>query len=127
MWDRMAVDFTYDGMWIHILFGGTITASDLTSAIQSMIELESHVSPTPNRLVDFEPSATLAIGFADIANVAHVRRALAPANPIRTAVVVHTATQQGFARMFQTLNDHPLVTVAVFSDRAAAEAWLAGG
>ena len=29
--------------------------------------------------------------------------------------------------MFQTLNDHPLVTVAVFSDRAAADAWLEGG
>ncbi len=29
--------------------------------------------------------------------------------------------------MFQTLNDHPLVTVAVFSDRAAAEAWLREG
>ena len=29
--------------------------------------------------------------------------------------------------MFQTLNDHPLVTITVFSDRAAAEAWLDGG
>ena len=90
----MAVDFTYDGMWIHILFGGTITGADLTSVVQSMIELEGHVFPTPNRLIDFEPSATLAIGFADIANVAHARRALAPANPIRTAVVVHSATSK---------------------------------
>jgi len=123
----MAVDLTYDGRWIHVLFSGTITATDLTSVMQSMIELESHISPTPNRLVDFEPSATLAIGFADMANVAHVRRTLAPANPIRTAIVVHSPTQQGYARMFQTLNDHPLVTIAVFSDRAAAEAWLDGG
>jgi hypothetical protein len=63
----------------------------------------------------------------DVANIAHLRETIAPANPIRTAVVAHTAAQQGYARMFQTLNDHPLVTVAVFADRAAAGAWLDQG
>jgi hypothetical protein len=123
----MPVDITYDGARVHIVFATTITGADLSSVMQFLIDLESRVIPNPNRLIDLGPSTTLAIGFADIANVAQVRRANSPANPIRTAVVAHSATQQGYARMFQTLNDHPLISVAVFSDRVAAEAWLSEG
>ena len=47
-----------------------------------------------------------------------------PRNPFRTALVAVSALQQGYARMFQTLNDHPMITVRVFDSIAAAEAWL---
>ena len=123
----MAVEIRYDGAWIHVTFSDAITAADLTAVIRYAIDLESRVSPAPHRLVDLGPSTTLAIGFGDMANLVHLRKTTPLANPIRTALVVHSAAQHGFARMFQTLNDHPLVTIAVFSDRAAAEAWLAGG
>ena len=123
----MAADISFDGGRIQILFSGAITAADLAATMRSIVDLESRVTPTPDRLIDLGPSSTVAIGFGDVANVVHLRKAIAPANPIRTAVVAHTAAQQGYARMFQTLNDHPLVTVAVFSDRAAADAWLDRG
>ena len=121
----MAVDISYDGEWIHITFGDAITAADLTAVIHHVIDLEGRLAVTPDRLVDLGPSTTtLAIGYSDISNVVQARRATAPANPIRTAVIAHSAVQQGYARMFQTLNDHPSITIAVFSDRAAAQAWL---
>lgn len=120
----MAVDISYDGAWIHITFAGEITSADLAACIHHMVDLEGRMAVTPNRLVDLGTATRMAIGYSDIANVAQARRALAPANPIRTAIVAHSAVQQGYARMFQTLNDHPLVTIAVFADRAAAEAWL---
>ncbi len=123
----MAVDFSFDGVRIHVTFAGAITAADLTVVMQHTLDLEAGLTRAPDRLIDLGPSSTLAIGFRDIANVAQLRRAIAPANPIRTAVIAHSAAQHGYARMFQTLNDHPSVTVAVFSDRAAAEAWLGQG
>ena len=120
----MAVACSYDGTWFRITFSVTVTSSDLVDGVRSVFELESRVTPAPDRIVDLGPSTTIAIGFGDMANVAEVRRSVPPPNPIRTALVCHSPAQQGFARMFQTLNDHPLVTVAVFSSLAAAEAWL---
>jgi hypothetical protein len=32
---------------------------------------------------------------------------------------------KGYARMFQALNDHPQITIEVFSDRETALRWLA--
>jgi len=56
--------------------------------------------------------------------LARTRKAFGPRNPFRTALVAVSALQQGYARMFQTLNDHPMITVRVFDSIAAAEAWL---
>jgi hypothetical protein len=121
----MAVDIKYDGGWIYITFEGAITAADLALVIQDVVELEGRMAVTPDRLIDLGPPATaLVIGYSEISNVVQARRATPPANPIRTAVIAHSAVQQGYARMFQTLNDHPSITIAVFSDRATAEAWL---
>jgi hypothetical protein len=123
----MAVDITFDGSWARLTFSGELTSSDLLDAIGAVLELESRVTPAPHRLVDLGPSTTVAIGFGDVAQLTALRRSIPPPNPIRTALVCHTPAQQGFARMFQTLNDHPLVTVAVFPDHARAEAWLREG
>ena len=123
----MAVDWSYDGVLVHVTFSDAITPADLTDVMQFVLDLEDRLARAPSRLVDLGPSTTLAIGFSDMANLVHVRRVHPPRNPIRTAVITHSASQQGFARMFQTLNDHPSITIAVFTDRASARAWLGEG
>ena len=120
----MPIECSYDGVLVQATFSGAITAADLTDLMYFVLDLEDRLARAPNRLVDLGPSSTVAIGFSDMANIVHVRRTHPPRNPIRTAVVTYSAAQQGYARMFQTLNDHPSVTVAVFSDRASARAWL---
>jgi len=40
------------------------------------------------------------------------------------ALLVASPVQYGIAWMFQTLNDHPLVSVEIFHDAAAALAWV---
>ena len=92
-----------------------------------ILDVETRLARAPNRLVDVGPSTTLAIGFGDIANIASLRDTTPPANAFRTAVVVHSPAQQGYARMFQTVNDNPLVTVGLFTDTGAARAWLLEG
>jgi len=113
-----------NGACVHYTFADAITAADLAAVIHHTIELEGRIAVTPDRLIDLGPSTTLAIGFNDIANLAQLRRTMTLANTIRTALIVHSTAQQGYARMFQTLNDHPSITIAVFFDGAAAEAWL---
>lgn len=122
----MAVELWHDGPWITVTFSGTITGADIETLFTQVFELEGRLPMTPDRLVDLGASSTVAIGFADIASAANRRLDVAPANPIRTALVAHTPAQRGYARMFQTLNDHPAVTIEVFEDRASAEAWLKG-
>ena len=123
----MAVEYVHDPDVIRITFSGAITSADLIEVAGYLIDLEARMARAPDRLVDLGPSTTLAINFGDIANLTHLRQAAPLANPIRTALVAHSAAQQGYARMFQTLNDHPSITVAVFADEASARAWLRGG
>ena len=52
----------------------------------------------------------------------HRRQRLA--NPIKTAILASNLVQFGFARMFQALNDHPQIVVAIFGDDEDALRWL---
>jgi len=56
--------------------------------------------------------------------LAERRRTVALQHPIRSAIVAPTPVSFGFARMFQTLNDHPQIAISIFSTVEAAEAWL---
>ena len=60
----------------------------------------------------------------DIQNFARRRRETRYPNPFRNAILAPQPVQYGYARMFQTLIDHPDITTQVFSDEAAALAWL---
>ena len=123
----MAVECSYDNTWIRVTFSGAIVPADFNDVAAFIRDVESRASPAPSRLIDIGPQSTLSIGFGDVANIAHMRLAVRLANPIRTAIVAHSPAQQGYARMFQTLNDHPQITIKVFPDVPAAEAWLRVG
>ena len=122
----MAFELLDEGAWITVTFSGTMTGADVDAVIRHVLDLEHRLGFAPDRLVDLGPSTAMALGFGDIASLANIRRKTAPANPFRAAVIAHTPAQRGYARMFQTVNDHPAITVAVFDDRASAEAWLKG-
>ena len=120
----MAVEVTEDRGVVRVTFSGAITGDDLAALIRDVIGVEAKRRVSPHRLVDLGASSTMAVSFANVASLASARREISPHNPIRTAILVHNATQHGFARMFQTVNDHPLVTVRIFESRDEAERWL---
>jgi hypothetical protein len=43
------------------------------------------------------------------------RKAQTLANPVKSAAVAPQPVHVGFARMFQTLNEHPQITIEIFS------------
>ncbi len=103
---------------------GAFRTLDFIRLAEQVLAFERTQRTTPNRLTDLSRVTSLAVNYADIELVAHLRRASPPANPIRSAVYANTPIQFGMARMFQTLNHHPGVTIEVFRDRVAAIAWL---
>jgi hypothetical protein len=69
----MAADCRYDGVSAYVTFSDAITPADLMNVINYMLDLEGRLHRAPNRLVDFGPTTTVAVGFGDIANLTHIR------------------------------------------------------
>lgn len=114
-----------DGPYLEIRVTGVVTDADLQQITVDAARIEAERAVTPSRLVDLHAVTGLQIGFPEIFALAQWRRSLPVKNPVRTAIVVATDAQYGMARMFQTLNTHPQITLEIFRDRTAAEAWLA--
>jgi hypothetical protein len=115
-----------DGV-LRTRISGTLTAADLRALADELLAAEAHLSPTPPRVTDLQALERLEVGFAEVLAFVEQHRAAPPRQPVRSALVVATDVQRGLARMFQTLNDHPLVSVEIFDDPAAALAWLRDG
>lgn len=120
----MAFDIRMDGEYLAIRLHGTLTNKDLTAAGDAVEKIEAAAPVTPSRITDMASLDGLEIGFAEVLALADRRRLTSISGPIKSAIVVGNPVQYGMARMFQTLNDHPLITLEIFHDRAAAIDWL---
>jgi hypothetical protein len=115
---------SHDGV-LRIVLSGTVIPEELGRLADAIGEAEGACDVCPHRVTDFTGVARFKLGFDDVSELARRRRGLPPANPIRSAVVAATPVQLGFARMIQTLNDHPRITMRIFPDVDGALAWLA--
>ncbi|HEX6372636.1 MAG TPA: hypothetical protein VF006_27195 [Longimicrobium sp.] len=115
---------TGDGV-MRIVFSGTLTPEELGRVADAIGDAEDAADVCPHRVTDMTALTRFEVGFDDMFQLARRRRERSPANPIRSAIVASTPVQLGFARMFQTLNDHPQVTLRIFPDVDGALAWLA--
>lgn len=106
---------------------GTVTASDLRPMPMLTTAFDASRPVTPDRLIDLRGVEAFEIGFAELLDVVRERRDATLSGPTRAAFVTAGSVQYGMARMFQSLNDNPDITVEIFEDPAAARAWLRGG
>jgi hypothetical protein len=113
-----------DGV-LRITLSGTLTPEALVRMADALTEAEAAAAVCPHRVTDLTGLVRFEVGFDEMFQLARRRREMAPANPIRSALVACTPVQLGFARMFQTLNDHPRITMRIFPDLDGALAWLA--
>ncbi|HEU0076693.1 MAG TPA: hypothetical protein VFQ76_03530 [Longimicrobiaceae bacterium] len=111
---------------MRLVLSGTLTPEELGRLADALLEAEGAAAVCPPRVTDLTGLTRFEVGFDDMFQMARRRRERPPANPIRSAVVASTPVQLGFARMFQTLNDHPQVTLRIFPDLDAALAWAKG-
>lgn len=115
---------TMEGALMRIRMFDTLSSKDLLRLAEDVIELETPFDPTPSRVTDMTGIRHFHVGFRDMLAFAERRKDSPPRQPIKSALVVASHVQFGFARMFQTLNDHPLVTVEIFRDHSEALGWL---
>ena len=121
----MPFQIIHESSRLRIVFFDTITPPDLRTFTDTILAIERSLVVTPNRVSDLTGVIDWSVGYAEMLTLAERRREQPPANPVRSAIVAADPASLGFARMFQILNDHPLVAVEIFSTIAEAEAWLA--
>lgn len=110
--------------FLRVAFFGQVTRPEFGDALRELVALEAAAGRVPDRLTDLGGVESSELNADDIRNLARRRRETPYANSFRSAIYAPKPAQFGYSRMFQVLNHHPNVTLQVFTDEAAAIAWL---
>jgi hypothetical protein len=123
----MPFDLTVVDGIICLTFNGALSSDDLwrVSDLYAKIEAESKVSP--DRMADISLVDKVELDFGAVEAVAAVRRGTMLKNKVKSAILAPKPVLYGFARMFQTLNDNPQITMELFRDKESCWAWLMAG
>jgi hypothetical protein len=109
---------------LRVTFTGTLSNQDLLEAGKETARLESAYSVIPHRICDLRPVTRVEINFQGVLALATERLKLTFPNSFKSAIIASDVVHYGFARMFETLNDHPQITIAIFPDEPEAMRWL---
>lgn len=120
----MSVEIVPGADLIRVTLSGTLTDEDLAAIAVRADEIERDRDPVPHRIINMTGVTEMKVGYPDVKALANHRRAIPFPNDFKSAIVVDTPVQRGMARMFQTLNDNPRITIQIFDDEATALAWL---
>jgi len=121
----MPIQLIIDQRPMVAVFTGELTTADLILVAQEMATFEKEQVIVPHRLTDLRQLEKLNINFNDVMNLALDRKSLRFPNSFKSAILVSNTVQMGYARMFQSLNDHPQIVIRIFTEEAAAVSWLA--
>jgi hypothetical protein len=109
---------------LRLTLSGTLTNQDLLELGKEAARIDSGFAVVPPRLTDSRPITRLEINFQGVLALATERLKLTFPNTFKSAILATDVVQYGFARMFETLNDHPQIVIAIFSDEVEAVRWL---
>jgi hypothetical protein len=116
----------YEGQLLLIRLSGVMHDDDLLELLRFVQAAESRPPQTPHRLTDLSGLTELHLTFNGMSERIPLRRAMKFPNEFKSAIVAPDLVQFGFARMFQTLNDHPQIEIQVFRDLDSGRAWVEG-
>ena len=120
----MSYALRMEGGTLKIEFSGTFTNQDLSRGVIDVEELEESSALPLHRIADLGPVERLEIDFAGVLTLAEARRWRRFKSPFKTAIIAPDIAHYGFARMYQTLNDHPQMAIAIFGEEEEAVDWL---
>lgn len=123
----MAYDFQiFEGV-VRLTFTGELRSADLMEIAQKISDIEAESEVTPHRMTDLSKVTGIDVNFQGMELFAEQRRKAPLKNPVKSAIIAPTPLLYGFARMFQTLNDHPEIEIKIFDEMTAAIRWLGVG
>jgi hypothetical protein len=114
-----------DGDLMRIELSQHVTKADLAALVHATAAIETDLAVTPHRITDLRAWETSENYFEEIFAFANARKARTFRNAFKSAIVADKPAVMGTARMFQTLNDHPQITIRIFPTMAEAQAWIA--
>jgi len=120
----MPITTEFNGEFITAKMSGVITVPDLLALADKVAEFEAQLPVTPHRIADLSEGTVNDYNCVELNAFAAKRRTARLKNQVKSAIVAGDAVQYGFARMYQTLNDHPDIRIEVFQSEAPALAWL---
>jgi len=121
----MPIQVYFDAETMRIDFSGHVTREELFRGLREIETVESAPAVTPHRITDLSAMAVSDNSFPEVLALAEHRKRRQFPNAFKAAIVASRPANVGIARMFQTLNDHPQITIRIFPDLAAAQAWIA--
>lgn len=122
----MPYRLSFEGDLLRLALSGTVTAADFKAFGAEVTQFEAGRAVIPSRLTDLTGAISMDLRYADVATYVEGRKARTFPNSFRSAIVASQSVHIGFARMFQTLNDHPQITIRIFADQETALLWLQG-
>lgn len=120
----MSFEIDISGPIWRARFFDVLSVADLIKMAVDVTQLESGRESIPPRITSLTQVTQFEVSYLQVSELARRRRASTPPNEFKSAIVAVTQAQRGFARMYQTLLDHPKIHLEIFSEMHEAEAWI---
>lgn len=119
----MPVHARFDGQLLWIEISGMPDDQFLDELNQVTRETEERLTRC-HRVVDLSSCIEIRLRFETMHSVAKMRQARTFPNSFRSAIIAPRVVHLGFARMYQTILNHPQIEVQIFEALEPALAWL---
>jgi hypothetical protein len=106
---------------------GIVSPDDLAAMVHRAIEVEAAHPDGIDRIADFSDVEVFNIQYATVSDFAKARRQQTFPRTVKSALVADRPVAMGFARMYQTILNHPQIELCIFPTMEEAVAWVTGG
>jgi hypothetical protein len=116
----MPYEISQRGSILHVRFFGILTSEDFVNLLQYFMSIEG----APNRISTLTDITDFDIRFSTMFPIAQQRREQIIPSNIKSAIVASKPLEIGIARMFQTLNTNPNISIQIFPSESEAITWV---
>ena len=114
------------GYFVNRIYG-TVAPADLAEMVNRAVEVEKRHPEGIHRITDFRDVEVFNVQYASVSDFAKKRREETFARVLKSAIVADRPVALGFARMYQTILNHPQIELRIFPTMEEAEAWVTEG
>ena len=120
----MPFEITGQGRFLYARLFGALTSDDLVTLAAEFQRLEDAGTASKDRITDVTDLGEVGIAFPDVLLLANRRRERQFTRRVKSPVVAPRPVHVGYARMYQTLNEHPQIDMRIVRSMDEALRWL---
>ena len=117
----------YCDAFFRLVLSGIVDVKEVNNILEELEPLEKEGKLKHfDRIADLRLVKNFDLNFSDVYAFSQRRKKIVFPVPFKSAIVVNSNLTMGFARMFQTLNDHPDIDMQIFKTMEDAEGFIRG-